>query len=842
MPDQVADGAGPAERRAQLPAGPPYFAGRRRELAELRADIDRPGLDALGGRPAATCRVLLVAGRPGSGRTALAARLVRSLAGRYPDGVLYARLTDHHGEPVPSDRAAAVLLAAAPGLLPASGAYREDPAAALRAALTGRRAVLLLDDATGADQVLPLLPAGPGCLVVATAAGPLSGVPDVRPCTLGGLEPEAGVDLLSAVIGEIRVTVDPTAARTLTETCAGNPAALRMVGGWLAARPGKAVTDAVRALRELSGPPPHAAHPSPAGPHAAGPGAAGPHGHHAAGAGGSAASAAGTRHACAGGSYPAASPFDGPYPVPAAAGGSAAGQSGVPAPHVPADAAPPGSSACAAGPASAVPSPAAPGGQSAARGHPVLGVPRASVPLTGDAPGGGVRWMPSAVPAPAPAEPPSGPAMRAFHLVYGTFPAATARMLRLLALAPGGLADAHVASALAGTTPEVARETLFDLAAHGLVRPDVDGYRLPGWLAPHLASLVRTGERPEEVRLARARMLERTVRLVQSCRAMAGDEEEGARRAEDLPRAVRFASRHDAEVWLAARRPQLLDAAAIAADDGELDTLARRLITALVRALDAYDDGTAQETGPAMYTLHSLLLRIAERRGLPRDRAAALINLADLDMAADRVKEAVGRYRTALDAARTADDPTTTGRALEALGGAYLRLGDPERSADWFGRALALRQTRGELAEVAAVHGRLGELYRDHRRFTAGLREWRAAAAVHRRLRDTAGYAAALGEAARTQLMAGRPEEALRGGHEALHWARQAADARVEGLVLLVMADTLDRLGDPAGARLQRDAAAVLLDGSRPARGPAAPEGRAPRGGTARGAGGRGTG
>src|SRR3954464_11190307 len=45
------------------------FAGRRRELLALRADIDRAGLDTIAGRKAARSRVLLIAGRPGWGRT-----------------------------------------------------------------------------------------------------------------------------------------------------------------------------------------------------------------------------------------------------------------------------------------------------------------------------------------------------------------------------------------------------------------------------------------------------------------------------------------------------------------------------------------------------------------------------------------------------------------------------------------------------------------------------------------------------------------------------------------------------------------------------------------------------
>ena len=84
-------------------------------MKDLRADIERAGLDTLAGRKAPRARVLLIAGRPGSGRTALAEELVRQVADRYPDGVLRARLSEPEGTPVPSERTARELLTALAG-------------------------------------------------------------------------------------------------------------------------------------------------------------------------------------------------------------------------------------------------------------------------------------------------------------------------------------------------------------------------------------------------------------------------------------------------------------------------------------------------------------------------------------------------------------------------------------------------------------------------------------------------------------------------------------------------------------------------------------------------------
>ncbi|WNI25577.1 tetratricopeptide repeat protein [Streptomyces sp. ITFR-16] len=671
MTDQAVDTSGPAEAAGtEEPAAfePAQFFGRERELKELREDIDRAGLDTMAGRGSGRARVLLIAGRPGSGRTALAAELVRRLleTGDYPDGAVRVRLTETGGAPVPAERAARDLLDRL-GITGPPGADADELSEMVREALAVRRVVLLLDDAPDAEQVDPLLPDNPDCLVVATAQGPLTGIPGVRPCTLGGLDAGSAVELLARAIGQVRITVDPLTAQTLAEECGGQPAALVMIGGWLATRPTASVADVTKQLREL--------------------------------------------------------PDDPEQPAGAR-------------------------------------------------------------PLT-----------------------------RAFRLVHDSLPPTAARILRLLSLAPAGLADAHTASALAGCSVSAARTTLDDFVRLGLLRADgaeEPQYEVPGCLAGLLRALLEDRDRPAEIQLARARMLERTVRLLQSCRAVTEPEGSPARRKlAGLPRTLRFPAPEAAAAWLRIRRPALLASARIAVEDGELDTLARRLVAALVRAL-AVHEGT-EAAAPELYALHGLVLAVAERRGLPRERAAALLNLADLDAGTGRTREALARYRAALDAGREAKDPYATGRAMESVGGAYAELGDYHRASDWYGRALAQRLTQGDRADEARLYGRLGTVHTYAGRYGEALRNWRAAAAGHRRLGDLPAQARALSEVARVQEYAGRPQESLQTCREAVEWARRAKDLRLQAALELRLADTLDRLGDPAAAGLHRGAAERLL-------------------------------
>jgi tetratricopeptide (TPR) repeat protein len=149
---------------------------------------------------------------------------------------------------------------------------------------------------------------------------------------------------------------------------------------------------------------------------------------------------------------------------------------------------------------------------------------------------------------------------------------------------------------------------------------------------------------------------------------------------------------------------------------------------------------------------------------------------------------------------------------MESVGGTHEELGDYDRAADWFGRALAQRLARGESEDAARLYGRIATAHTYAGRYGEALRHWRAAVATHRKAGDVAAQARALSELARVQEYAGRPEESLRTCQEAVEWARRADDARLRAALQLRLADTLERLGDPATAALHRGAAERLLD------------------------------
>ncbi|WP_405019791.1 AAA family ATPase [Kitasatospora sp. NBC_00070] len=616
--------ARPAPVPGQLPEGPGLFVGRGAELAALAA--------ARGRVVAGRCPLLVVAGRPGSGRTSLAVRFAASVAEEYPDGVLFARLSAPDGTRVAPGTVARRLLEQlgepAVGALPTGEEEGEDdPAcAAVRAAVSGRRVLLVLDDARDSGQLWPLLAKAPEVLVVATTAGPLTGIEGIDPVILGGLSQSASVELLSGLVGGTRIGCDPVGAAGLAESCACRPTALRLMAGWLRAAPKAAVTDAARELSEAVG----------------------------------------------------------------------------------------------------VRTPPASERRKKRRGK--AEADRAEPAATEEPTAEG--------PVPVPDGDPLG---AAFTLLHRSLPAAEARMLRMLTLAPAQSADLRTASALVGCPAPEAGVLLEKLTARELLDREgesADGtprYRVPGRLYGRLLALRAELDRPSEVELARARLLERLVRLVDSARALL-DPAAGPG-PDPLPGPLRLRTPALARLWLTERRGELLGAVGDAIGRADLDGSAGRLVTALLRALPL----TGQAAPADLYELHGLVLKVAERSGNRRRAAAALLNLADLQAAAGRWEVAADRYRAALDQGRAVDDEVACARALEGVAESRRALGDPVRAADWYGRALELRQGLGDHRAEARLLARTAEAHLAQRRFEEAEREYRAALAVLRRLGDERG-------------------------------------------------------------------------------------------------------
>ena len=240
--DAAASAIRPAPGRpapAQLPADVAAFTGRSDELAALDGLLAAPA-----GGATAPGAILVLSGTAGVGKTALAVRWSRRAASAFPDGQLYVNLRGYDpGQPVPPGAALAGFLRALGLAGPDIPAETDERAGAYRSLLDGRRVLVVLDNAASVDQVRPLLPGGPSCLVVVTSRDSLAGL--VARDGAGRIDldmlplPDA-VGLLRTLIGG-RVDAEPEAATALAKQCARLPLALRVAAELAAASPDSAL-------------------------------------------------------------------------------------------------------------------------------------------------------------------------------------------------------------------------------------------------------------------------------------------------------------------------------------------------------------------------------------------------------------------------------------------------------------------------------------------------------------------------------------------------------------------------------------------------------------------------
>ena len=230
----------------QLPHRLADFCGRDQEIAELSRCIREA--------PAGITPVISICGAAGIGKSALAIEVAHRLADRYPDGQLYIRFrAGYHGaaEPVP-ERIASFFLGA---LGVSAGSVLDEyggTSAGFRSVLAGRKVLILLDDVTAASDVIPLIPAGPGCAVLVTSRGQALGSHASASITLRPLRGAAAITLISRIAGRKRVVADLTAAAKIAELCGYHPLALRIAGLRLAGRPDWRLTALAKRLAEES--------------------------------------------------------------------------------------------------------------------------------------------------------------------------------------------------------------------------------------------------------------------------------------------------------------------------------------------------------------------------------------------------------------------------------------------------------------------------------------------------------------------------------------------------------------------------------------------------------------
>jgi tetratricopeptide (TPR) repeat protein len=223
----------PAVVAHTLPADVASFTGRQEELDRLMRALPSSA------DPVGVVRIDAIDGMAGVGKTAFAVHAAHQLASRFPDGQLFVRLHAHTPgqQPVgPADALAALLLGdgVAPRQIPAG---LEARAGLWRDRMAGRRFLLVLDDATGHEQVRPLLPGTAGNLVLVTSRRHLTGLEDAQAISLDIMSADEAAELLIRLAAQPGLSSDDVAVREIARLCGYLPLAVGILARQLAHHP-----------------------------------------------------------------------------------------------------------------------------------------------------------------------------------------------------------------------------------------------------------------------------------------------------------------------------------------------------------------------------------------------------------------------------------------------------------------------------------------------------------------------------------------------------------------------------------------------------------------------------
>ncbi|MGM9337356.1 ATP-binding protein [Streptomyces murinus] len=221
-----------ASRPQMLPPATAAFTDREDVLAWIKGLLD--DADRAPGAPV----VATLTGPGGIGKTATVVRCAHELRERFPDGVLFVDLAGASAGTAltPSEALVRLLEGLKVGTVPGDEARQRD---LFRDCTADRRMIVVLDNALDDAQVLPLLPASPGSLVLVSSRhrlGRLVAEHGAHPFTLRPLSTADSVLLLRRVAGRNRSAAPEEVVRAVAEGTGGIPLAVCTTGAGLAVR------------------------------------------------------------------------------------------------------------------------------------------------------------------------------------------------------------------------------------------------------------------------------------------------------------------------------------------------------------------------------------------------------------------------------------------------------------------------------------------------------------------------------------------------------------------------------------------------------------------------------
>lgn len=216
----------PPERSAkhQLRAPVGDFVGRETEITELTAELTNGGQVGISG----------ISGLGGIGKTELALVVANRLLPNYPDAQLMVELRGTDPTPRRAEDALADCILAFAGLEARLPDDRDTLVKLYRDCLTGKRVLVLLDNAADAEQVRPFLVPG-GCALLVTSRETIS-LPKMKRIRLEQLPPDKARELLREIAPRVP-PIDAIVADQICFLCGYLPLAVRAAASLLDVTP-----------------------------------------------------------------------------------------------------------------------------------------------------------------------------------------------------------------------------------------------------------------------------------------------------------------------------------------------------------------------------------------------------------------------------------------------------------------------------------------------------------------------------------------------------------------------------------------------------------------------------
>ena len=208
----------------QLPRDIADFTGREKQIQQIETGLTQTGT---------AVPIVAVAGMPGVGKSALAIHAAHRLKGKFPDAQLYVDLRGADDRALePGDVLVEWLRALGvddsqipPSLDERTKLYRQQ--------LEGKRVLVVLDNASEAEQVRPLLMGCSTCGVLVTSRQRLAALAGAELVNLSPMAEMEALNLLQSLAGAERLQADEDMARRIVTLCGRLPLAVRIAGAFL---------------------------------------------------------------------------------------------------------------------------------------------------------------------------------------------------------------------------------------------------------------------------------------------------------------------------------------------------------------------------------------------------------------------------------------------------------------------------------------------------------------------------------------------------------------------------------------------------------------------------------